>query len=564
MSVDAATGCFTYTPAPNYVGKDTACIIVCNNGVCDTTLIPITVTPKKDTLPIVTPEGQPIKVCKPTITDMGPGATMTTCSGTTTTSYGTMSVDAATGCFTYTPAPNYVGKDTACIIVCNNGVCDTTLIPITVTPKKDTLPIVTPEGQPIKVCKPTITDMGPGATMTTCSGTTTTSHGTMSVDAATGCFTYTPAPNYVGNDTACIIVCNNGVCDTTLITITVTPKKDTLPIVTPQNKPITVCKPTITDMGPGATMTTCSGTTTTSHGKMVLNAITGCFTYLPDSNYVGKDTGCIIVCKNGICDTTIVPIEVTSISITPKIDLRKTVESIEIQPDGNYLIRFKIKATNPMSFNVDSVTIQDDLTKVFPSVNDFSVATVTASGTLEKNGLYNGVGVIDLVTPASTLGAGKSDSVYLSVIVMPSAAGKQLNNVAIIQGKTPFGKVVQPSDDPSVNPTDTSGTTNRDATPFIIPASEVIIPGGFSPNKDGTDDAYRITAPAGSTVALIVYNRWGNKVFQSDDYKNDWRGEGPGTVWGDYVPMGTYYYIVSVKYTSGEVKKFSGPLTLVR
>jgi gliding motility-associated-like protein len=349
-----------------------------------------------------------------------------------------------------------------------------------------------------------------------------------------------------------------------LIPITVTPKKDTLPIVTPQNKPITVCKPTITDMGPGATMTTCSGTTSTSHGKMVLNAITGCFTYLPDSNYVGKDTGCIIVCKNGICDTTIVPIEVTSISITPKIDLRKTVESIEIQPDGNYLIRFKIKATNPMSFNVDSVTIQDDLTKVFPSVNDFSVATVTASGTLEKNGLYNGVGVIDLVTPASTLGAGKSDSVYLSVIVMPSAAGKQLNNVAIIQGKTPFGKVVQPSDDPSVNPTDTSGTTNRDATPFIIPASEVIIPGGFSPNKDGTDDAYRITAPTGSTVALIVFNRWGNKVFQSDDYKNDWRGEGPGTVWGDYVPMGTYYYIVSVKYTSGEVKKFSGPLTLVR
>jgi gliding motility-associated-like protein len=136
--------------------------------------------------------------------------------------------------------------------------------------------------------------------------------------------------------------------------------------------------------------------------------------------------------------------------------------------------------------------------------------------------------------------------------------------VALLSAKSPFGNITDVrSDDPTVNPTDTAGV-NKDVTIFTLPAAEVIIPGGFSPNKDGTDDAYRITAPAGSTVALIVYNRWGNKVFQSDDYKNDWRGEGPGTVWGDYVPMGTYYYIVSVKYTSGEVKKFSGPLTLVR
>jgi gliding motility-associated-like protein len=249
----------------------------------------------------------------------------------------------------------------------------------------------------------------------------------------------------------------------------------------------------------------------------------------------------------------------------PQIDLRKTVDAITPTADGKYEVKFKIKVTNRMSVTADSVMVQDDLTKVFGSATAYKVISTEASGTLVKNNLYNGDGVIELLTPASTLGAGKSDSIYLTVIVEPGAGGGQFSNIAKLNANTPFGNILGlTSDDPSINPTDTSGAVNRDATPFVIPAADVVIPGGFSPNNDGTDDAYRITAPAGSTVALIVFNRWGNKVFQSDDYKNDWRGEGPGTVWGNYVPMGTYYYIVSVKYTSGEVKKFSGPLTLVR
>jgi gliding motility-associated-like protein len=652
--LDPANGCITYTPSANFVGNDTACIIVCNNGVCDTTIIPIFVAPIKDTLPLITQEDQPITVCKPIITNMGNGSSITTCNGADTTSHGKVLVDATTGCITFTPNSNFVGKDAACIVVCNNGVCDTTTVLINVTPVTDTLPLVTQEDQPITVCKPFITDMGIGSTMNTCSGSNTTRHGTISLDAATGCFTYTPDSNYIGIDTACLIICNNGVCDTTIITIIITPVKDTVPVITTEDTPITICKPLISDMDIGSTMNSCNVSYATQHGKVKLDAISGCFTYIPDSNYVGndtvciivcnnvvcdttvfsmtvkpvndtlqivtpqdaskticvpeitsigassasiktcgetantphgsfdlskypsciiytpskyyvgKDTGCIIVCNDNVCDTTLILIDVTPLPIKPKIDLRKTVDTIISMADGNYLVRFKIRATNPMAIPVDSVVIQDDLTKVFPSINDYNISTITVSGTLVKNNLYNGSSVIDLVTSASTLGAGKSDSVFLSLIVKPSAAGKQLNNVAIIQGKTPFGNPMQSSDDPTINPADTSGNTKRDATPFVLPIADIIIPGGFSPNNDGVDDYFVIKRPVGATIGLLVFNRWGNPVYSSNNYQNDWGGRGVDNFLGDYVPKGTYFYVVTVTDQLGEIKKMSGSIMLLR
>ncbi|MEO1628601.1 MAG: Ig-like domain-containing protein, partial [Bacteroidota bacterium] len=47
------------------------------------------------------------------------------------------------------------------------------------------------------------------------------------------------------------------------------------------------------------------------HGSWVIDPVTGCATYQPDSAYVGMDTACIIVCDRlGVCDTLVVIIEV--------------------------------------------------------------------------------------------------------------------------------------------------------------------------------------------------------------------------------------------------------------
>ena len=38
---------------------------------------------------------------------------------------------------------------------------------------------------------------------------------------------------------------------------------------------------------------------------------------------------------------------------------------------------------------------------------------------------------------------------------------------------------------------------------------------------------------------LFVYNRWGNLVFKTENYQNDWQGTWKGTDLAD----GTYFYV---------------------
>jgi gliding motility-associated-like protein len=87
---------------------------------------------------------------------------------------------------------------------------------------------------------------------------------------------------------------------------------------------------------------------------------------------------------------------------------------------------------------------------------------------------------------------------------------------------------------------------------------DVIVPEGFSPNGDGIGDVFVIDNPNNSMIDLRVFNRWGNLVYQSDNYQNDWDGRAnQGIVIGDQVPDGTYYYIIRVNGTEYKPKFFT-------
>jgi gliding motility-associated-like protein len=93
----------------------------------------------------------------------------------------------------------------------------------------------------------------------------------------------------------------------------------------------------------------------------------------------------------------------------------------------------------------------------------------------------------------------------------------------------------------------------------------VFIPEGFSPNGDGINDLFVIQhVPEGVRIQLGVYTRWGNLVYQNEDYKNNWDGTSnqgirtAGT--GQTQPDGTYYY--QVRLSDG--REFVRFLTLAR
>lgn len=83
----------------------------------------------------------------------------------------------------------------------------------------------------------------------------------------------------------------------------------------------------------------------------------------------------------------------------------------------------------------------------------------------------------------------------------------------------------------------------------LLPTSECLVEvyNAFSPNGDGINDFWEIDGIEGYLEnEVIIFNRWGDKLIQIDNYNNNdivWDGKTPD---GKIVPSGTYYYVVNV------------------
>ena len=65
------------------------------------------------------------------------------------------------------------------------------------------------------------------------------------------------------------------------------------------------------------------------------------------------------------------------------------------------------------------------------------------------------------------------------------------------------------------------------------------IPNVITPNGDGINDYLKFkNLEVYSRNTLSIYNRWGKKIYEQDNYKNDWNG-------GSHTD-GTYFLILSV------------------
>nr|WP_199080808.1 gliding motility-associated C-terminal domain-containing protein [Pedobacter sp. ASV19] len=95
-------------------------------------------------------------------------------------------------------------------------------------------------------------------------------------------------------------------------------------------------------------------------------------------------------------------------------------------------------------------------------------------------------------------------------------------------------------------------------TKLAVSGATLFVPNLFTPNGDGNNDAFEIRGlELFAQNDLIIVNRWGNQVYKSNNYRNDWTGEG--------LNEGTYYYVLRVKENTGsEWRVFKGYITLIR
>jgi gliding motility-associated-like protein len=124
------------------------------------------------------------------------------------------------------------------------------------------------------------------------------------------------------------------------------------------------------------------------------------------------------------------------------------------------------------------------------------------------------------------------------------------NYVSIEQNPQLFSASTINEGDYSVTVSVDGCTSEPSYTTVIIKnCFDFFIPEGFSPNGDGINDLFVIRGidyyPKNT---FQIFNRWGNKVFETVSYKNTWNGLSTLgiRVSGNELPVGTYFYLLDL------------------
>lgn len=83
----------------------------------------------------------------------------------------------------------------------------------------------------------------------------------------------------------------------------------------------------------------------------------------------------------------------------------------------------------------------------------------------------------------------------------------------------------------------------------------------ITPNNDGLNDNFYVNCLESTTVRVIIFNRWGQEVYENNDYDNSFIGLGKRD---EILPQGGYFYVLNYLDTNGAFRTSKGSLSIVR
>jgi gliding motility-associated-like protein len=86
------------------------------------------------------------------------------------------------------------------------------------------------------------------------------------------------------------------------------------------------------------------------------------------------------------------------------------------------------------------------------------------------------------------------------------------------------------------------------------------VPNAFTPGRFGKNSILKVEGFGIRTIVFSIYNRWGQKVYETHNRSEGW----DGTLNGKPQPMDVYVYTLSVEFTDGKKMKRQGDITLIR
>ena len=96
--------------------------------------------------------------------------------------------------------------------------------------------------------------------------------------------------------------------------------------------------------------------------------------------------------------------------------------------------------------------------------------------------------------------------------------------------------------------------------PLPCEMPNVFLPNAFTPNGDGQNDVLMVRSEIIESMRLIIYNRWGEEMFVSEDQQIGW----DGTFKGSRLPPDVYGFYLTVICIGGDTFQQKGNITILR
>lgn len=232
---------------------------------------------------------------------------------------------------------------------------------------------------------------------------------------------------------------------------------------------------------------------------------------------IGKEEDCFEV------PLTITVKEGVDVEILKTSDSERWYEGSE----ASYLIR----VVNKGNSRATDILVEDELPEgmvyVGSTVSD-DKATITVNG--KK---------IEWKIPSLSAGASVDIKLTVKILALPDASSSILINTAKVSSR------------------ETELNNENNVSQEEITVLPMLIPNTITPNGDQVNDTFEIPGiNKFSRNEILIFNRWGNHVFESKGYKNDWGAEG--------LVSGSYFYLLKGFDESGKEFKFTGFVQVIK
>lgn len=96
----------------------------------------------------------------------------------------------------------------------------------------------------------------------------------------------------------------------------------------------------------------------------------------------------------------------------------------------------------------------------------------------------------------------------------------------------------------------------------LVPDIIAFIPNAFTPDNKGPESnaTFSVISDHAQSFQIEIYNKWGQKVFESKDINNSW----DGTFLGQHCPNGVYVYSIDLINKTGVEYSYQGTVNLIR